>query len=257
MKKIIVNMNANGQPETRRVCDAEGKEHIIRWTELGQACAKASYTSKFPNIENAEPLKQRLHALYLNLKSAYQAAHDIGVADGTTSDNAKKALAANKSAKAGAVQALKSLCELLATRINHKGTKKAALVVTDTSIEYLYGVLTSRGGVVAEQTFNKNAMPHILLWIVGYPVTAAEEEVKAENSAENAKKRADREQEKKDKNAEKVNLQAALAATESNVAKLELEKLTLKQTLREAIELGAEQKKIDAEYAKTLLDLLD
>lgn len=257
MKKIIVNLNANGQPETMRVCDPQGKEHIIRWTELGQACAKASYTSKFPNIENAEPLKQSLHALYLNLKSAYTAAHDIGVADGSTSDNAKKALAANKSAKAGAVQALKNLCELLATRINHKGTKKAALVVTDTSVEYLYGVLTSRGGVVAEQTFNKNAMPHILLWIVGYPVTAAEEEVKAEKAEANAANAEKREQEKKDKNAEKENLQAVLAATESNVAKLELEKLTLKQTLREAIELGAEQKKIDAEYAKTLLDLLD
>lgn len=256
MKKINIAVNGN-QPETKRVCDEAGKEHIIRWSELGMACAKASYTRKFPTIENAEPLNQCLHALYLSLKKAYTAAHDIGVADDATSANGKKALAANKTAKAGAVQALKNLCELLATRINHKGTRKSALVVTDTSIEYLYGVLAKRGGVVSEQTFNKNAMPNILLWIVGYPVSVAEEEVKAEKAEANAANAEKREQEKKDKNAEKENLQGALAATESNVAKLELEKLTLKQTLREAIEKGVKQQKIDAGYAKTLLDLLD
>ena len=185
MKGIVINKNANNQYETTRVCDPEGKEHTIRWTNLGAACVKASWTKGFPSIDmDTEPLKQALHALYTHLSDAYRAAHDIGLADTSRADEAKAALASSKTAKAGAVQALKNVCELLASRINHKGTRKAALVVTDTSIEYLYGVLTKTGGLVAEATFVKNAMPHIVRWIVGYSVADVEKAVSAENKAE-------------------------------------------------------------------------
>ena len=254
--KNTIKKNTNGQFETVRVCDPEGKEHTIRWTNLGAACVKASWTKGFPSIDmDVEPLKQSLHALYTHLSDAYRSAHDIGLADTSKSDEARAALASSKTAKTGAVQALKNVCELLATRINHKGTKKAALVVTDTSVEYLYGVLTKSGGLVSEATFSKNAMPHIIRWIVGYSVADAEKAVSAENKAENDKKK----QEKADKNAEKRNTQVALEATEEKVAKLEKaasEQRANAQKLREAIYAGVEAGKIDREYSQVLLDLI-
>lgn len=256
MKGIVINKNANNQYETTRVCDPEGKEHTIRWSALGAACVKASWTKGFPSIDmDVEPLKQALHALYTHLSDAYRSAHDIGLADTSKSDEACAALASSKTAKAGAVQALKNVCELLATRINHKGTRKAALVVTDVSIEYLYGVLTKTGGLVAEATFVKNAMPHVVRWIVGYSVADAEKAVSAENKAEADKKKKD----KKDRSAEKDNAQAALNATEEKVSKLEKaasEQRVNAQKLRDAIYAGVEAGKIDPEYSKTLLDLL-
>lgn len=256
MKGIVINKNANNQYETTRVCDPEGKEHTIRWSALGAACVKASWTKGFPSLDmDVEPLKQALHALYTHLSDAYRSAHDIGLADTSKSDEARAALASSKTAKAGAVQALKNVCELLATRINHKGTKKAALVVTDTSIEYLYGVLTKTGGLVTEATFVKNAMPHIVRWIVGYSVADAEKAVSAENKTENDKKQ----REKKDRNAEKDNAQAALNATEEKVTKLEKaasEQRVNAQKLRDAIYAGVEAGKIDSEYSKILLDLI-
>lgn len=256
MKNINVKKNENGQLETIRVCDPQGKEHIIRWTALGAACVKASWTKGFPSIDmDTEPLKQALHALYTHLSDAYRAAHDIGLADTSRADEAKAALSASKTAKAGAVQALKNVCELLGTRINHKGTRKAALVVTDTSIEYLYGVLTKTGGLVTEATFVKNAMPHVVRWIVGYSVADAEKAVSAENKVENDKKKKD----KKDKNAERDNASAALNATEEKVAKLEkaaTEQRANAQKLRDAIYAGVEAGKIDAEYSQVLLDLI-
>ena len=256
MKGIVINKNANNQYETTRVCDPEGKEHTIRWSALGAACVKASWTKGFPSIDmDTEPLKQALHALYTHLSDAYRAAHDIGLADTSRADEAKAALASSKTAKAGAVQALKNVCELLASRINHKGTKKAALVVTDTSIEYLYGVLTKTGGLVAEATFVKNAMPHIVRWIVGYSVADAEKAVSAENKAEADKKKKN----KKDKHAEKDNAQAALNATEEKVTKLEKaasEQRVNAQKLRDAIYAGVEAGKIDREYSLVLLDLI-
>ena len=254
--KITINKNENGQLETMRVCDPQGKEHIIRWSNLGAACVKASWSKGFPSIDmDVEPLKQSLHALYTHLSDAYRSAHDIGLADTSKADEARAALAASKTAKAGAVQALKNVCELLASRINHKGTRKAALVVTDTSIEYLYGVLTKSGGLVTEATFVKNAMPHVIRWIVGYSVADAEKAVSAENKAENDKKKG----EKKDRNAERDNAQAALNATEEKVAKLEKaasEQRVNEQKLRDAIYAGVEAGKIDAEYSKVLLDLI-
>lgn len=256
MKNITINKNTNNQYETQRVCDPEGKAHIIRWTSLGAACVKASWSKGFPSIDmDTEPLKQALHALYVHLSDAYRAAHDIGLSDTSKADEARAALASSKTAKAGAVQALKNVCELLASRINHKGTKKAALVVTDTSVEYLYGVLTKSGGLVSEATFSKNAMPHIIRWIVGYSVADAEKAVSAENKAENNKKN----QEKKDRNAERDNAQAALNATEEKVAKLEkaaTEQRANAQKLRDAIYAGVEAGKIDAEYSQVLLDLI-
>lgn len=256
MKGITIKKNTNGQFETVRVCDPEGKEHVIRWTSLGAACVKTSWTKGFPSLDmDVEPLKQALHALYTHLSDAYRAAHDVGLADTSKADEARAALASSKTAKAGAVQALKNVCELLATRINHKGTKKAALVVTDTSIEYLYGVLTKSGGLVTEATFVKNAMPHIIRWIVGYSVADAEAQVSAENKAEADKKK----REKKDRNAEKDNANAALNATEEKVAKLEKaasEQRVNAQKLREAIYAGVEAGKIDSEYSKILLDLI-
>lgn len=256
MKNIVIKKNDNNQYESVRVCDPEGKAHIIRWTALGAACVKASWSKGFPSIDmDTEPLKQGLHALYVHLSDAYRAAHDIGLADTSKADEAKAALAASKTEKSGAVQALKNVCELLATRINHKGTRKAALVVTDTSIEYLYGVLTKSGGLVTETTFVKNAMPHVIRWIVGYSVTDAEKQVSAENKAENDKKN----QEKKDRNAERDNAQAALNATEEKVAKLEKaasENRANAQKLRDAIYAGVEAGKIDAEYSQVLLDLI-
>lgn len=256
MKGIVINKNANNQYETTRVCDPEGKEHTIRWTNLGAACVKASWTKGFPSIDmDTEPLKQALHALYTHLSDAYRSAHDIGLADTSKSDGARAALASSKTAKAGAVQALKNVCELLATRINHKGTRKAALVVTDVSIEYLYGVLTKTGGLVAEATFVKNAMPHVVRWIVGYSVADAEKAVSAENKAEADKKKKD----KKDRSAEKDNAQAALNATEEKVSKLEKaasEQRVNAQKLRDAIYAGVEAGKIDSEYSKILLDLI-
>lgn len=256
MKGINVRKNDNNQYETKRVCDPEGKEHVIRWTASGAACVKASWAKGFPSLDmDTEPLKQALHALYEHLSDAYRAAHNIGLADTSKADEAKAALAASKTAKAGAVQALKNVCELLASRINHKGTRKAALVVTDTSIEYLYGVLTKSGGLVTEATFVKNAMPHVIRWIVGYSVADAEKAVSAENKAENDKKN----QEKKDRRAEQDNAQAALNATEEKVAKLEKaasEQRVNEQKLRDAIYAGVEAGKIDAEYSKVLLDLI-
>lgn len=256
MKGIVVKKNEHGQFESVRVCDPEGKEHTIRWTNLGAACVKASWTKGFPSIDmDTEPLKQALRALYTHLSDAYRAAHDVGLADTSRADEAKAALASSKTAKAGAVQALKNVCELLASRINHKGTRKAALVVTDTSIEYLYGVLTKTGGLVAEATFVKNAMPHIVRWIVGYSVADAEKAVSAENKTENDKKQ----REKKDRNAEKDNAQAALNATEEKVAKLEkadFEQRVNAQKLRDAIYAGVEAGKIDREYSLVLLDLI-
>lgn len=256
MKNVKITKNNNGQFETQRVCDPEGKAHIIRWTSLGAACVKASWSKGFPNLDmDVEPLKQSLHALYTHLSDAYRSAHDIGLADSSKADEARAALASSKTAKAGAVQALKNVCELLAIRINHKGTRKAALVVTDTSIEYLYGVLTKSGGLVTEATFSKNAMPHVIRWIVGYSVADAEKEVSAENKAENDKKN----QEKKDKRSEQDNAQAALNATEEKVAKLEKaasENRVNAQKLRDAIYAGVEAGKIDAEYSQVLLDLI-
>lgn len=256
MKNVVIKKNEHNQYESVRVCDPEGKAHIIRWTNLGAACVKASWSKGFPSIDmDVEPLKQALHALYEHLSDAYRAAHDIGLADTSKADEAKAALSASKTAKAGAVQALKNVCELLATRINHKGTKKAALVVTDTSIEYLYGVLTKSGGLVSEATFSKNAMPHVIRWIVGYSVADAEKAVSAENKAENDKKKG----EKKDRNAERDNAQAALNATEEKVAKLEkaaTEQRANAQKLRDAIYAGVEAGKIDAEYSQVLLDLI-
>lgn len=254
--KIIINKNERGQYESLRVCDPEGKEHVIRWTNLGAACVKAGWSKGFPSIDmDTEPLKQSLHALYVHLSDAYRAAHDIGLSDTSKTDEARAALANSKTAKAGAVQALKNVCELLATRINHKGTKKAPLVVTDTSIEYLYGVLTKSGGLVTEATFVKNAMPHIICWIVGYSVTDAEKAVSAENKAEASKKKKG----KADNSAEKRNAKVALDATESKVAKLEkaaAEQRVNAQKLREAIYAGVEAGKIDSEYSKVLLDLI-
>lgn len=256
MKGIKISKNNNNQYESVRVCDPEGKAHIIRWSSLGTACVKASWSKGFPTLDmDTEPLKQGIHALYVHLSDAYRAAHDVGLADTSKSDEARAALASSKTAKAGAVQALKNVCELLASRINHKGTKKAALVVTDTSIEYLYGVLTKSGGLVTEATFVKNAMPHVIRWIVGYSVADAEKAVSAENKAENDKKN----QEKKDKRSEQDNAQAALNATEEKVAKLEkaaTEQRANTQKLREAILTGVETGKIDREYSKVLLDLL-
>ena len=256
MKGITIKKNTNGQFETKRVCDPEGKEHIIRWSSLGAACVKASWNKGFPALDmDTEPLKQALHALYEHLSDAYRAAHNIGLADTSKTDEARAALASSKTAKAGAVQSLKNFCELLASRINHKGTRKAALVVTDTSIEYLYGVLTKSGGLVSEATFSKNAMPHVIRWIVGYSVADAEKQVASENKEASDKKKG----EKKDKNAEKRNAQAALNATEEKVAKLEkaaTEQRANAQKLREAILTGVETGKIDREYSKVLLDLL-
>ena len=256
MKNITISKNTNNQYETQRVCDPEGKAHIIRWSALGAACVKASWSKGFPAMDmDTEPLKQALHALYVHLSDAYRAAHDIGLADTSKADEAKAALAASKTAKAGAVQALKNVCELLASRINHKGTRKAALVVTDTSIEYLYGVLTKSGGLVTEATFVKNAMPHVIRWIVGYSVADAEKQVASENKEATDKKN----QEKKDRNAERDNAQAALNATEEKVAKLEKaasEQRVNEQKLRDAIYAGVEAGKIDAEYSKVLLDLI-
>ena len=256
MKNINMKKNEHNQFETIRVCDPEGKEHTIRWSNLGAACVKASWSKGFPALDmDTEPLKQALHALYTHLSDAYRSAHDIGLADTSKADEARAALASSKTAKAGAVQALKNVCELLATRINHKGTKKAALVVTDTSVEYLYGVLTKSGGLVTEATFVKNAMPHVIRWIVGYSVADAEAQVSAENKAENDKKN----QEKKDRSAERDNAQAALNATEEKVAKLEkaaTEQRVNAQKLRDAIYAGVEAGKIDTEYSKVLLDLI-
>lgn len=256
MKNINIAKNKNGQYETTRVCDPEGKEHIIRWSNLGAACVKASWSKGFPNLDmDVEPLKQALHALYEHLSDAYRSAHDIGLADTSKADEARAALSASKTAKAGAVQALKNVCELLASRINHKGTRKAALVVTDTSIEYLYGILTKSGGLVSEATFSKNAIPHVIRWIVGYSVADAEKQVASENKEASDKKK----QEKQDKHAEQDNAQAALNATEEKVAKLEKaasENRVNAQKLRDAIYAGVEAGKIDTEYSKVLLDLI-
>ena len=51
MKGINIVKNEHGQYETIRVCDPEGKEHTIRWTNLGAACVKASWTKGFPSID--------------------------------------------------------------------------------------------------------------------------------------------------------------------------------------------------------------